>query len=32
VEEVTYDEADPVRLTQAFLDARERFLQQLFAD
>jgi predicted ATPase len=32
VDEVTYHDAEPVRLTQAFLAARERFLQQLFAD
>lgn len=32
VEEVAYDDAEPVRLTQSFLEARERFLQQLFSD
>jgi predicted ATPase len=30
--EVAYDAADPVRLTQSFLDARQRFLEQLFSD
>jgi predicted ATPase len=31
--EVTpYEDADPVRLTESFLGARERFLQQLFSD
>ena len=29
---IDYEEAEPVRLTRSFLDARERFLQQLFAD
>jgi len=32
VEEVAYDDAEPVRLTQRFLDARERFLHELFSD
>jgi predicted ATPase len=30
--EVDYDNADPVRLTQSFLAAKERFLDQLFSD
>jgi predicted ATPase len=32
VEQVEFDDADPVRLTQSFLNSRERFLQQLFTD
>jgi predicted ATPase len=32
LEEISYDEAEPVQLTQAFLSARERFLHQLFAE
>jgi predicted ATPase len=32
LEAVSYDDADPVRLTQSFLGAREHFLGQLFAD
>lgn len=32
LEEVDYDDAEPVRLTTSFLSARERFLQQLFDD
>jgi predicted ATPase len=32
VEDVAYEETDPVRLMHAFLDARERFLRDLFAD
>jgi predicted ATPase len=32
VEEVEFDDADPVRLTQSFLNSRERFLQRLFSD
>jgi predicted ATPase len=32
LEEVAYEDADPVRLTQSFLQARPRFLDQLFAD
>lgn len=32
LEPVSYDHAEPVRLTQSFLDAREHFLRQLFAD
>ena len=32
VEEVAYEDAEPVRLTQSFLDARERFLEQLLSD
>jgi predicted ATPase len=31
VDEVSYLDAEPVRLTQSFLEARERFLAQLFA-
>lgn len=32
VERVEFDDADPVRLTQTFLNSRERFVQQLFSD
>jgi predicted ATPase len=32
VERVAYEDAEPVRLTQSFLEARERFLHELFAD
>jgi predicted ATPase len=32
VEEVAYEDAEPVRLTQSFLAARERFLHELFSD
>jgi predicted ATPase len=32
VETVAYEDTDPVRLTQSFLDARERFLDRLFND
>ena len=32
VEKVEFDDADPVRLTQSFLNARERFLQLLFSE
>ena len=32
VETVAYEDTDPVRLTQSFLDARERFLDRLFSD
>jgi len=32
VEQVAYEDAEPVCLTQMFLDARERFLRELFAD
>ncbi len=32
IEQVAYDEAEPVRLTRSFLDFRERFLQQLLGD
>jgi predicted ATPase len=32
LEEVDYEDAEPVRLTTSFLSARERFLQQLFDD
>jgi predicted ATPase len=30
--EITYEDANPVRLTQSFLAARDRFLEQLLAD
>jgi predicted ATPase len=32
LEVVAYDDADPVRLTQSFLAAREHFLRELFAE
>jgi predicted ATPase len=32
LEAVSYEEAEPVRLTQSFLGAREQFLRRLFAD
>ena len=32
VEPVTYEDAEPVRLTQMFLDGRDRFLHELFSD
>ncbi len=32
IDEVAYEDADPVRLTRSFLGARERFLLELFAD
>jgi predicted ATPase len=32
IEEVEYQEADPVRLTHSFLQARDRFLKELLAD
>ena len=32
LEQVAYEEAEPVRLTQSFLGARERFLEGLLAD
>ena len=32
LEHVAYEDAEPVRLTQSFLDARERFLQRLLRD
>ncbi len=32
LETIPYDEAEPVRLTQSFLAARERFLAELLAD
>jgi predicted ATPase len=32
VETVDYEDADPVRLTQSFLEARERFLAELLSD
>lgn len=31
VEQIAYDDAEPVRLTQSFLEARERFLHELFS-
>jgi predicted ATPase len=31
VREIAYEDADPVRLTRSFLDARERFLRELLA-
>jgi predicted ATPase len=30
--EVAYEDADPVRLTQSFLQTRERFLRELLSD
>jgi predicted ATPase len=32
LEPTAYEDAEPVRLTRSFLDSKERFLQQLFAD
>jgi predicted ATPase len=32
VERVAYEDTEPVRLTQSFLEGRERFLQELFSD
>jgi predicted ATPase len=32
LEQVGYDDAEPVRLTKGFLEARERFVSQLLAD
>lgn len=32
LEQTDYEDAEPVRLTKGFLNARERFLHQLFAD
>ena len=32
LEQVAYEDAEPVRLTRAFLESRPRFLQQLFTD
>jgi predicted ATPase len=32
VEEVAYEDAEPVRLTQDFLEGRKRFLRELFSD
>lgn len=32
LEEVDYEDAEPVRLTRSFLSARERFIEQLLAD
>jgi hypothetical protein len=31
IREIAYEDADPVRLTRSFLDARERFLRELLA-
>jgi predicted ATPase len=32
IEQVTYDEADPVTLTRGFLESPQRFLRHLLAD
>jgi predicted ATPase len=32
LEQTSYEQAEPVRLTRSFLDSKERFLQQLFTD
>jgi len=32
VEGVAYEDAEPVRLTQSFLEARQRFLHELFSN
>jgi len=32
LQSIDYEDAEPVRLTQSFLAARERYLEQLFAD
>lgn len=32
LEQIAYEDAEPVQLTRAFLDARERFLRELFCD
>jgi predicted ATPase len=32
LEEIEYEDADPVRLTQSFLEARDRFLAELLRD
>ena len=32
LEEIEYEDADPVRLTRSFLDARARFLAELVRD
>ena len=32
LEEIEYEDADPVRLTQSFLEARDRFLSELLRD
>jgi predicted ATPase len=32
LEQIAYEDAEPVRLTQSFLEARERFLDELFSD
>ena len=32
LERTDYEQAEPVRLTRSFLDSKDRFLQQLFAD
>jgi predicted ATPase len=32
LERIAYEDSEPVRLTQSFLDGRERFIAELFAD
>lgn len=32
VDEVAYEDVEPVRLPRAFLDSRQRFLEHLFSD
>ena len=32
LEQVTYEDAEPVRLTRSFLDARERFVDRLLSN
>jgi predicted ATPase len=32
LEEIEYEDADPVRLTRSFLEARDRFLAELLRD
>lgn len=32
LEQISYEDAEPVRLTKSFLDARERFVERLLAD
>ena len=32
LEQIAYEDAEPVRLTQSFLDGRDRFLRELFSD
>lgn len=32
VEQIGYEDTDPVRLTKSFLEAKDRFLKELFAD